>query len=62
MGDVINRVPSLATRAAYAKLAIRDKLIDRNEYMPAMVTYARDYGLAVGPGGRLRGSAFNRGG
>jgi xylulose-5-phosphate/fructose-6-phosphate phosphoketolase len=31
--DVIDRVPNLAPRAAYAKQAIRDKLIDHKEYI-----------------------------
>ncbi|HME86332.1 MAG TPA: hypothetical protein VKG91_17750, partial [Roseiarcus sp.] len=30
---VIDRVPGLSTRAAYAKQAIRDKLIDHKEYI-----------------------------
>jgi xylulose-5-phosphate/fructose-6-phosphate phosphoketolase len=33
LSDVINREPHLATRAAYAKQAIRDKLIDHKEYI-----------------------------
>ncbi len=32
-GDVIDRVPSLGARAAYAKQAIRDKLIDHKNYI-----------------------------
>jgi xylulose-5-phosphate/fructose-6-phosphate phosphoketolase len=31
--DVIDRVASLAERAAYAKQALRDKLIDHREYI-----------------------------
>ena len=31
--DVIDRVPGLARRAAYAKQALRDKLIDHKEYI-----------------------------
>jgi xylulose-5-phosphate/fructose-6-phosphate phosphoketolase len=31
--DVIDRVPKLGARAAYAKQAIRDKLIDHKEYI-----------------------------
>ena len=31
--DVIDRVPGLAQRAAYAKQALRDKLIDHKEYV-----------------------------
>ncbi len=33
VSDVIDRVPGLAARAAYAKQAIRDKLIDHREYI-----------------------------
>ena len=33
VSDVIDRVPGLAARAAYAKQAIRDKLMDHREYI-----------------------------
>ena len=33
VADVIDRVPKLGSRAAYAKQAIRDKLIDHKEYI-----------------------------
>jgi xylulose-5-phosphate/fructose-6-phosphate phosphoketolase len=33
MGDVIDRVPKLGARAAYAKQALRDKLIDHKQYI-----------------------------
>jgi xylulose-5-phosphate/fructose-6-phosphate phosphoketolase len=33
MEDVIDRVPGLGARAAYAKQAIRDKLIEHREYI-----------------------------
>jgi xylulose-5-phosphate/fructose-6-phosphate phosphoketolase len=33
VGDVIDRVPGLGARAAYAKQAIRDKLIDHKQYI-----------------------------
>jgi xylulose-5-phosphate/fructose-6-phosphate phosphoketolase len=33
VGDVIDRVPGLGVRAAYAKQALRDKLIDHREYI-----------------------------
>ena len=33
VGDVIDRVPNLGSRAAYAKQAIRDKLIEHREYI-----------------------------
>jgi xylulose-5-phosphate/fructose-6-phosphate phosphoketolase len=34
-GDVIDRVPKLAVQAAYAKQALRDKLIEHREYICA---------------------------
>jgi hypothetical protein len=33
VGDVIDRLPQLGARAAYAKQAIRDTLIDHKEYI-----------------------------
>jgi xylulose-5-phosphate/fructose-6-phosphate phosphoketolase len=33
MGDVIDRVPKLGSRAAYAKQALRDKLIEHKQYI-----------------------------
>ena len=33
VGDVIDRVPNLGARAAYAKQAIRDKLIEHKQYI-----------------------------
>jgi xylulose-5-phosphate/fructose-6-phosphate phosphoketolase len=33
VNDVIDRVPKLASRAAYAKQALRDKLIDHKQYI-----------------------------
>jgi xylulose-5-phosphate/fructose-6-phosphate phosphoketolase len=33
VNDVIDRVPKLGPRAAYAKQAIRDKLIEHKEYI-----------------------------
>jgi xylulose-5-phosphate/fructose-6-phosphate phosphoketolase len=33
VSDVIDRVPNVAVRAAYAKQAIRDRLIDHREYI-----------------------------
>ena len=32
-GDVIDRVPKLGARAAYAKQAIRDKLMDHKQFI-----------------------------
>jgi xylulose-5-phosphate/fructose-6-phosphate phosphoketolase len=33
VGDVIDRVPKLGARAAYAKQVLRDKLIEHKEYI-----------------------------
>ena len=33
VGDVIDRVPGLGARAAYAKQALRDKLLDHKNYI-----------------------------
>jgi xylulose-5-phosphate/fructose-6-phosphate phosphoketolase len=33
VADVIDRVPQLGARAAYAKQAIRDKLIEHKQYI-----------------------------
>ena len=33
VGDVIDRVPGLGSRAAYAKQFIRDKLLDHKNYI-----------------------------
>jgi xylulose-5-phosphate/fructose-6-phosphate phosphoketolase len=33
VGDVIDRVPKFGARAAYAKQAIRDKLIEHKKYI-----------------------------
>jgi len=33
VGDVIDRVPQLGAKAAYAKQAIRDKLIEHTQYI-----------------------------
>ena len=50
VGDVIDRVPQLATRAAYVKQAIRDKLIEHKQYIAqARRRHAGDPRLAVGP-------------
>jgi xylulose-5-phosphate/fructose-6-phosphate phosphoketolase len=35
VGDVIDRLPQLGARAAYAKQAIREKLLDHKEYIAA---------------------------
>jgi len=33
VGDVIDRLPQLGSRAAYAKQAIRDKLLEHKQYI-----------------------------
>ncbi len=33
VGDVIDRVPGLGSRAAYAKQSLRDKLLDHKNYI-----------------------------
>ena len=49
VGDVIDRVPGLATRAAYAKQAIRDKLIDHKRiYLSLWRRHAGDQELDLG--------------
>ena len=54
VGDVIDRVPRLGARAAYAKQAIRDKLIEHKEYI---ARYGDDMPeitrLEVGAGGSV---------
>ncbi len=63
VGDVIDRVPGLAERAAYAKQALRDKLIDHHHYI-------RQYGDDMpeikdwtwgGAGGGARGASSTAG-
>ena len=39
VGDVVNRIPQLGSRAAYVKQAMRDKLIEHREYI---TTYGED--------------------
>ncbi len=55
VGDVIDRVPSLGSRAAHAKQAIRDALIDHREYItrrgeddPRILGWRWGGGAAVG--------------
>jgi xylulose-5-phosphate/fructose-6-phosphate phosphoketolase len=52
VGDVIDRVPNLGPRAAYAKQYIRDKLLDHKEYirkygedMPEIQQWKEDWGF-----------------
>jgi xylulose-5-phosphate/fructose-6-phosphate phosphoketolase len=55
VADVIDRVPQLGARAAYALQAMRDKLIDHKQYiakygedMPEVTSWTwRQYGAAV---------------
>ena len=62
VSDVIDRVPKLGARAAYAKQAIRDKLIDHKQYIcPLRRRHARDHRLAMGTGSGFRGRPFDRG-
>ena len=61
--DVIDRVPQLATRAAYAKQAIRDKLLEHKQYIARYgddMPEIRDWrwgqcGAAAAPADRHRG-------
>ena len=49
VSDVIDRLPQLGSRAAYAKQAIRDKLIEHEQYIcRARRRHARDHRLAMG--------------
>ena len=51
VGDVIDRVPKLGARAAYAKQAIRDKLIDHQRvHRPSTATICPRSRLDMGPG------------
>ena len=62
VGDVIDRVPKLGARAAYAKQAIRDKLIEHKEYIARLRRrHARDHRLEVGAGGGGRRRPVDRG-
>jgi len=62
VNDVIDRVPGLAARAAYAKQAIRDKLIEHHEYI---IRYGDDMPEIkdwVWGGGQLAGGATSTAG
>jgi xylulose-5-phosphate/fructose-6-phosphate phosphoketolase len=55
VSDVIDRVPKLGTRAAYAKQAIRDKLMEHKHYitrhgddMPDITGWRWGHGAAPG--------------
>ena len=53
VGDVIDRVPQLGARAAYAKQEIRDKLIEHKQYIASLRRrHAGDQGLDLGTDGR----------
>jgi hypothetical protein len=58
VSDVIDRVPKLGARAAYAKQAIRDKLIEHKEYIAATATTCPrsrlEWGQAAASGGSAR--------
>ena len=41
VNDVIDRVPKLGARAAYAKQAIRDKLLEHKQYIARTATTCR---------------------
>ncbi len=53
VNDVIDRVPGLASRAAYAKQAIRDKLIEHKEYIRRTATICRRSRTGRGAAPRL---------
>ena len=62
VGDVIDRVPKLGERAAYAKQEIRDKLIDHRQYIsPLRRRHAGDQELDVGAPRRGGGRDLDRG-
>ncbi len=62
VGDVIDRVPKLGERAAYAKQEIRDKLIDHREYIRRVRRrHARDQELDMGRQGRGGRRGLDRG-
>jgi xylulose-5-phosphate/fructose-6-phosphate phosphoketolase len=59
VNEVIDRVPSLAARAAYAKQAIRDKLLDHKQYIAKYgddMPDIRDWRWGGGARARSRGS------
>ena len=63
VGDVIDRVPSLGARAAYAKQAIRDKLLEHEDYDCRHARrHARDSRLVMGSDSSHQRGPFDRGG
>ena len=60
VSDVIDRVPKLGPRAAYAKQAIRDKLIDHKEYIAGTATICPRSPAGGGAGSRFRGGSIRR--
>ncbi len=58
VSDVIDRVPKLGARAAYAKQAIHDKLLEHKQYIAATATTCPR--SRAGGGGRRRQPAAVR--
>ena len=59
VSDVIDRVPKLGAKAAYAKQAIRDKLMEHKAYiarhgddMPEITSWKWGQGVGASAGGR----------
>jgi xylulose-5-phosphate/fructose-6-phosphate phosphoketolase len=48
VGDVIDRVPQLSSRAAYAKQALRDALLEHEQYIARHGDACPDPRLALG--------------
>ena len=59
--DVIDRVPQLAQRAAYAKQEIRDKLIEHKEYIRRPARTCRRSRIGLGGEGHARQGASRPG-
>jgi xylulose-5-phosphate/fructose-6-phosphate phosphoketolase len=55
VSDVIDRVPGLGPRAAYAQQAMRDKLLEHKQYIARYgedMPEIRDWRWGLGPSGR----------
>ena len=62
VNDVIDRVPRLGARAAYAKQAIREQAHRaQGVHRPLRRRHARDHRLDVGPGGGFGRGPIDRG-